>query len=82
MAAEQITTSAPEVLLHGGWVTSALLGALAWIARITIGRNLKVFDDKLDELREESRKRGEMLADVHARLARIEGRFEQQDHSK
>ena len=93
MAAEQIPTSGPEILLHGGWVTTAVIGALAWLARVTIGRNLKAVDDKLDKLderldkmadkmAEQSAHRSDVIASVDARLARLEGRFERQDHAR
>lgn len=89
MAAEQIPTGGAEVLLHGGWITTAVIGSLAWLARVTIGRNLKAVDDKLDKLDERLEKmaemadrRSEVIANVDARLARLEGRFDQQDHMR
>ncbi len=82
MAAEQLPTGGAEVLLHGGWVTTAAIGALAWLARVTIGRNLKSLDDKLDKQAEDTGRLTEMVTKMDSRLARLEGRFEQQDHSK
>ena len=82
MAADQIPTGGAEVLLHGGWVTTAAIGALAWLARVTIGRNLKSLDDKLDKQAEDTGRLTEMVTKMDSRLARLEGRFEQQDHSR
>lgn len=60
--------STPELLLNGGWLATAILAAWGWVTRVALGRHFR----QMDELTKS-------LANIDKRMARLEGRFEQQD---
>jgi len=55
---------------HGGWVGASVAGAAAWVMKLSAGRTLKTLDTMASKLTE-----------IDARLSRIEGRFDEKDHS-
>ena len=63
--------SALEILANSGWLATFVLGVLGWLGRTALGR----YATQLDEVIK-------IVAQMDKRLARIEGRFEQQDSER
>jgi len=55
---------------HGGWIAASVAGVIAWVMKIGAGRTLKTLDTM-----------SEKLIEIDARLSRIEGRFDEMDHT-
>jgi hypothetical protein len=63
------------IAISPGWIAAAALAAWGWFTRLAIGRHFKALDklaDKVDGM-------GTTVTKIDTRLAKIEGRFEQQD---
>lgn len=63
--------STPDILASGGWIATALIAAWSWITRFALARHFK----QLDEL-------STAIGNIDKRIARLEGRFEQQDSER
>jgi hypothetical protein len=71
MSAEQ------DFAMSAGWLVAGLLAVWGWLTRVAVGRHLKGLDDLSKKVDGVVNKVGS----IDTRLARIEGRFEQQDRT-
>lgn len=88
MPVEHLPSAAPELAGNGalqsvgGWILAAAMAVGGWVFRLAVGRYFKAADEQAAAQTEAMQKLAEAVGDIGERLARIEGRFEQQDHGR